>query len=199
VNRDNIPSNEDATIQLPTFPYKVWDTQTNDAPSCIAQCQLYGFNAAGLEYASQCCMCLTQVPFSSLITSSLRRCSKYSCCFCTNNLNKSKRRSRIHSKCKASHVCRLPVQRCLYRKCKLLLWRWQQTHLLHFHHEPCAMVLPHRSSSRELLPSHWRGSRTPHHITSCYRKGNLRRKVRDRRAKRNRRLRTRPYANQQLQ
>lgn len=56
VVRDNIPSNEDANMQLPTFPYKVWDTQTNDAPSCIAQCALYGFNAAGLEYASQCCM-----------------------------------------------------------------------------------------------------------------------------------------------
>jgi hypothetical protein len=55
VNRDNIPAVEDANMQLPTFPYKVWDTQTNDAPSCIKQCQLYGFNAAGLEYASQCC------------------------------------------------------------------------------------------------------------------------------------------------
>jgi hypothetical protein len=54
--RDNIPSNEDPNNQLPTFPYKVWDDQTNDAPSCIAQCELFGFNAAGLEYASQCCM-----------------------------------------------------------------------------------------------------------------------------------------------
>jgi len=57
VGRDNIPSNEDANMQLPTFPYKVWDSQTNDATSCINMCQQYGFNAAGLEYASQCCMC----------------------------------------------------------------------------------------------------------------------------------------------
>ncbi|PMD52509.1 copper radical oxidase [Hyaloscypha bicolor E] len=52
--QDNIPSNEDANMQLPTFPYKVWDSQTNDATSCINVCQQYGFNAAGLEYASQC-------------------------------------------------------------------------------------------------------------------------------------------------
>lgn len=55
--RDNIPSNEDPNNQLPTFPYKVWDTQTNDAPSCITRCQQFGFNAAGLEYSSQCCKC----------------------------------------------------------------------------------------------------------------------------------------------
>lgn len=62
MDRDNIPAKEDANQQLPTFPYKVWDTQTNDAPSCIKQCQLYGFNAAGLEYASQCCMYTTPSP-----------------------------------------------------------------------------------------------------------------------------------------
>lgn len=54
--RDNIPSKEDPNMQLPTFPYKVWDTQTNDAVSCITRCQQFGFNAAGLEYSSQCCM-----------------------------------------------------------------------------------------------------------------------------------------------
>lgn len=42
-------------MQLPVLPYKVWDTQTNDPVSCITRCQQFGFNAAGLEYASQCC------------------------------------------------------------------------------------------------------------------------------------------------
>jgi hypothetical protein len=57
MDRDNIPAVEDPGHQLPTFPYKVWDTQTNDAVSCITRCQQFGFNAAGLEYSSQCCMC----------------------------------------------------------------------------------------------------------------------------------------------
>ncbi|KAG4444113.1 hypothetical protein IFR05_000342 [Cadophora sp. M221] len=52
--QDNINARENANIQIPTFPYKVWDTATNDAPSCIARCQKFGYNAAGLEYSSQC-------------------------------------------------------------------------------------------------------------------------------------------------
>ena len=55
-DRDNINAKENANIQIPTFPYKIWDTATNDAPSCIARCQQFGYNAAGLEYSSQCCM-----------------------------------------------------------------------------------------------------------------------------------------------
>lgn len=52
--QDNIPSNEDANEILPTFPYLVWDNKNNTAPACIEQCQLFGFNAAGVEFGSQC-------------------------------------------------------------------------------------------------------------------------------------------------
>ncbi|KAG9240976.1 WSC domain-containing protein [Calycina marina] len=52
--QDNIPSNENPNQILPTFPYKVWDNQVNTPASCIAQCAKFGYNAAGLEYGSQC-------------------------------------------------------------------------------------------------------------------------------------------------
>jgi len=51
---DNIPSVEDPNQQLYTFPYKVWDNQVNTPTACITQCNKFGFNAAGLEYGSQC-------------------------------------------------------------------------------------------------------------------------------------------------
>ncbi|EKD12599.1 copper radical oxidase [Drepanopeziza brunnea f. sp. 'multigermtubi' MB_m1] len=51
---DNIPAKENGNIKLSVLPYKVWDTQTNDPVSCITRCQQFGFNAAGLEYSSQC-------------------------------------------------------------------------------------------------------------------------------------------------
>ncbi|KAH8590515.1 WSC domain-containing protein [Bisporella sp. PMI_857] len=51
---DNIPSNENPNEPLLTFPYKIWDNLNNTPVSCIAQCQKFGFNAAGLEYGSQC-------------------------------------------------------------------------------------------------------------------------------------------------
>lgn len=53
--QDNIQSAENAQVNIPVFPYKVWDTTTNTPESCIKQCQEFGFNAAGLEYGSQCC------------------------------------------------------------------------------------------------------------------------------------------------
>jgi WSC domain len=52
--QDNIPSNEDANEILSTFPYMVWNNASNDAVACITQCQAFGFNAAGLEYGSEC-------------------------------------------------------------------------------------------------------------------------------------------------
>jgi hypothetical protein len=53
--RDNIASNEDPGEMLNTFPYMVSENQTLNSPAaCIAQCQLFGFNAAGLEYGTQC-------------------------------------------------------------------------------------------------------------------------------------------------
>jgi hypothetical protein len=53
--RDNIASKEDPGEMLNTFPYLVSENQTlNDPSACIAQCQKFGFNAAGLEYGSQC-------------------------------------------------------------------------------------------------------------------------------------------------
>ena len=55
--RDNIPSKENANQMISVFPYKVTDDNLNTAPRCINACQQYGFNAAGLEYGSQCCKC----------------------------------------------------------------------------------------------------------------------------------------------
>jgi hypothetical protein len=43
-------------VNLYTFPWKVWDNSTGNTPvSCIERCQEFGYNAAGLEYGSQCC------------------------------------------------------------------------------------------------------------------------------------------------
>lgn len=53
--QDNIASNEDPNEILSTFPYMVWNNGTfNDAVSCITQCAEFGYNAAGLEYGSEC-------------------------------------------------------------------------------------------------------------------------------------------------
>ncbi|PVH81496.1 copper radical oxidase [Cadophora sp. DSE1049] len=53
--QDNVPSVEDPNEQLYTFPYKVWDDASGNTPEkCITRCQEFGFNAAGLEYGSQC-------------------------------------------------------------------------------------------------------------------------------------------------
>ncbi|KAL2063582.1 hypothetical protein VTL71DRAFT_5387 [Oculimacula yallundae] len=53
--QDNVPSAEDPNEQLYTFPYKVWDDASGNTPEkCITRCQEFGFNAAGLEYGSQC-------------------------------------------------------------------------------------------------------------------------------------------------
>jgi len=53
--QDNIPSNEDPNEIVSTFPYMVWNNATGNTPeACIAICQQFGFNAAGLEYGSEC-------------------------------------------------------------------------------------------------------------------------------------------------
>lgn len=53
--QDNTPSAQDATQIISTFPYQVWNNATgNDAVACITQCQQFGFNAAGVEYGSEC-------------------------------------------------------------------------------------------------------------------------------------------------
>lgn len=53
--QDNIASNENPNEVINTFPYMAWNNGTfNDATACITQCQLFGYNAAGLEYGSQC-------------------------------------------------------------------------------------------------------------------------------------------------
>lgn len=55
-HRDNIASNEDPNQTLNTFPYMVWNSVNANSPAaCITQCQKYGYNAAGLEYGSECC------------------------------------------------------------------------------------------------------------------------------------------------
>jgi hypothetical protein len=55
--QDNIlSSNGNPQVTLTTFPYMVWTNETGNTPvACIEQCQAFGYNAAGLEYGSQCC------------------------------------------------------------------------------------------------------------------------------------------------
>lgn len=52
--QDNIPSAQDANEIVSTFPYMVWNNASNTPEACITQCQAFGYNAAGLEYGSQC-------------------------------------------------------------------------------------------------------------------------------------------------
>lgn len=47
ISRDNIRG-------IRTFPYQII-TSNNTATNCLLQCQAFGYNAAGLEYGSQCC------------------------------------------------------------------------------------------------------------------------------------------------
>ncbi|KAF8860303.1 copper radical oxidase [Acephala macrosclerotiorum] len=52
--QDNIPSLQDPAEIISTFPYMVWNNASNTPNACIVQCQAFGYNAAGLEYGSQC-------------------------------------------------------------------------------------------------------------------------------------------------
>jgi hypothetical protein len=52
--QDNIPSKEDPNEIVSTFPYMVWNNASNTPVACITQCQAFGYNAAGLEYGSEC-------------------------------------------------------------------------------------------------------------------------------------------------
>ncbi|KUJ06679.1 uncharacterized protein LY89DRAFT_403153 [Mollisia scopiformis] len=52
--QDNVPSAEDPNEIVSTFPYMVWQNASNTPSACIEQCQIFGYNAAGLEYGSQC-------------------------------------------------------------------------------------------------------------------------------------------------
>jgi hypothetical protein len=52
--QDNLPSMENPNEFISTFPYMVWNNASNTPVACITQCQLFGYNAAGLEYGSQC-------------------------------------------------------------------------------------------------------------------------------------------------
>lgn len=54
-NRDNIHAVQDPAQIISTFPYMVWNNASNTPDACIKQCQAFGYNAAGLEYGSQCC------------------------------------------------------------------------------------------------------------------------------------------------
>lgn len=47
---DNVAAAE-AAVTIQTFPYKIWDKQSNTPAECITQCQTFGFNAAGLVSA----------------------------------------------------------------------------------------------------------------------------------------------------
>ncbi|KAF4631378.1 hypothetical protein G7Y89_g6752 [Cudoniella acicularis] len=52
---DNLPSAEDPNEIISTFPYMVWNSADANTPeACINICQQFGFNAAGLEYGSEC-------------------------------------------------------------------------------------------------------------------------------------------------
>lgn len=70
--QDNIPAAENAQISISVFPYKLWDIATNTPEACIKQCQEFGFNAAGLEYGSQCCKYLRPLLVSKLTRFRLR-------------------------------------------------------------------------------------------------------------------------------
>ena len=58
--QDNTLSNENVNAQstqketLHTLPWMVSDNNNNTILGCIQQCAAYGYNAAGLEYGSQC-------------------------------------------------------------------------------------------------------------------------------------------------
>jgi hypothetical protein len=52
--QDNIPSAQDPNEIISTFPYMVWNNASNTPTACINQCQAFGYNAAGLEYGSEC-------------------------------------------------------------------------------------------------------------------------------------------------
>jgi hypothetical protein len=60
-NRDNVvsqpnPNENDDTVNISTFPYRLPDDNTNmTATACITRCQAYGYNAAGIEVGTQCC------------------------------------------------------------------------------------------------------------------------------------------------
>jgi hypothetical protein len=62
--RDNTVSAEDAGVDISTFPYMAFNNASNDATTCITLCQQFGYNAAGLEYGSQCCKNSTISRFS---------------------------------------------------------------------------------------------------------------------------------------
>jgi hypothetical protein len=53
--RDNTASAENNAVGISTFPYMAYNNASNDATTCITLCQQFGYNAAGLEYGSQCC------------------------------------------------------------------------------------------------------------------------------------------------
>ena len=52
--QDNIPAAEDPNQIVSTFPYMVWNNASNTPAACLKQCQAFGYNAAGLEYGSEC-------------------------------------------------------------------------------------------------------------------------------------------------
>lgn len=52
---DNVVSAEDPKVNIASLPYKLWDVDGNVPSECIAECQKFGFNAAGLEFGRQCC------------------------------------------------------------------------------------------------------------------------------------------------
>ena len=40
-----------------TFPYQIILANNNSATNCLSQCSAFGFNAGGMEYGEECCMC----------------------------------------------------------------------------------------------------------------------------------------------
>ena len=55
VSKENSYQNN-ATVNIHTLPYMLPEDDTNmTATSCISRCQLYGYNAAGIEVGTQCC------------------------------------------------------------------------------------------------------------------------------------------------
>lgn len=49
------PNEDDNTVNISTFPYRLPEDDTNmTATACISRCQAYGYNAAGIEVGTQC-------------------------------------------------------------------------------------------------------------------------------------------------
>ena len=60
--------NSDNAAGVRVFPYELDWTTNNTVEACLNQCAAYGYPAAGLEYAEQCCELLSSFSRSHGVT-----------------------------------------------------------------------------------------------------------------------------------